>query len=193
MTYIIILGLVVAGGFIYYLTTRKKSKTTDNGAIQRTIQQKDNPYMGLRGQIFNSNPEQIGVTSTIDEKAYAVVMDVSLGPDGTMTLISIIDGNASIYLSSGGGVIGGVAHDAVRKAAIDFVNVGEKYISKMDPADSFPLPKIDNARFYVLTNKGKYSIEDQMEKIENGNSVLGSFFYAGDKVITELRLTTERK
>ena len=59
--------------------------------------------------------------------------------------------------------------------------------------DSFPLPKIDNARFYVLTNKGKYYIEEQMDKIENGKSNLESFFYSGDKVITELRLTTEKK
>jgi hypothetical protein len=193
MTYIVILGLVIAGGLIYYLTTKNNSETSDNNATRRTIEPKDNPYMGLRWQIFESTLEQIGLTSTDDEKAYAVVMDVSLGPDETMTLVSIIDGNASIYLSSGGGVIGGVAHEAVRKAAIDFVNVGENHISKMTLVDSFPLPKIDNARFYVLTNKGKYSIEEQMEKIENGKSDWESVFYAGDKVITELRLTTEQK
>ena len=193
MTYVIIFGLVIAGGLIYYLTTRNTSEATDNQSTQRTMKPEDNPYLGLRGQIFESTPEQIGLTSTEDEKAYAVVMDVSLGQDGTMTLVSIIDGNASIYLSSGGGVIGGVAHESVRKAAIDFVNAGEKYISKMVSVDTFPLPKMDNARFYVLTNKGKYSIEEEMDKIENGKSNLESFFYSGDKVITELRLTTEKK
>lgn len=192
MTYIIV-GLVIAGGLIYYLTTRKKSETSDDNLIQTTIEQNDNPYMGLRGQIFESTLEQIGLTSTDDEKAYAVVMDVSLGQDGTMTLVSIIDGSASIYLSSGGGVIGGVAHETVRKAAIDFVNVGETFISKMTSVDSFPLPKTDNARFYVLTNKGKYSAEEQMDKIENSKSDWESFFYSGDKVITELRLITDQK
>jgi hypothetical protein len=30
--------------------------------------------------------------------------------------------------------------------------------------DSFPLPKPNNVRFYVLTNKGKYSMEEEIEK-----------------------------
>jgi hypothetical protein len=59
--------------------------------------------------------------------------------------------------------------------------------------DSFPLPKADNVRFYILTNKGKYSIEEEIEKIENDKSDWGQLFYEGNKVITELRLTTEQK
>jgi hypothetical protein len=192
MTYVIILGLVAAGGLIYYLTTRENSRT-DNQSAQRSIQPKNNPYMGLRGQIFEVTPEQIGLTITDDEKPYAIVMDMGMGGDATATLVSIIDGNASMYLSTGGGVIGGYAHETVRKAATDFVNMGQSYISKMNPVDSFPLPKADNVIFYILTNKGKYSIEEEIQKIENDNSHWGQLFYEGNKVITELRLTTEKK
>lgn len=187
MMYIVLFGLVITAGLIYYLTTRTKSEMSDNQAKQ------ENPYLGLREQIFKVTPEQTGLANSDEEKVYAVIMDVSLGQDGTITLVSIIDGNASIYLSSGGGVIGGIAHESVRRAARDFVNDGEKYISKMTPIDSFPLPKLNNARFYVLTNKGKYSIEEQTDKIENGKSNWEPFFYSGNKVITELRLTTESK
>ena len=193
MTYMIILGLVVAGGLIYYLTTRENSRTTDNQSAQRTIQPKDNPYMRLRGQIFEATPEQIGLTMTTDEKPYAIVMDMGMGGDGTASLVSIIDGNASMYLSTGGGVIGGYAHETVRKAATDFVNMGQSYYSKMNLVDSFPLPKADNVIFYILTNKGKYSIEEEIQKIENDDSDWGQLFYEGNKVITELRLTTEKK
>lgn len=192
MTYLIV-GLVIVGGLIYYLMTRKNSKTSDNNATQRTIESKDNPYMGLRGQIFAATPEQIGLTTTADEKPYAIVMDMGMGGDGTATLVSIVDGNASMYLSTGGGVIGGYAHETVRKAATDFVNMGQSYFSKMNPVDSFPLPKADNVRFYILTNKGKYSIEEEIQRIENDKSAWGQLFYEGNKVITELRLTTEQK
>jgi hypothetical protein len=193
MTYIIIFGLVIAGGLIYYLTTRKNSGTVDNQSTQRTLKPEDNPYVGLRRQIFVATAEQIGLTTTTEEKPYAIVMDMGMGGDGTATLVSIVDGNASMYLSSGGGIIGGYGHENCRKAAIDFVNMGQNYFTKMVPVDSFPLPKADNVRFYILTNKGKYSIEEEIEKIENDKSDWGQLFYEGNKVITELRLTTEQK
>lgn len=193
MTYIVILGVVIVGGLIYYLTTRKNSETIDSQSTQRTIHPKDNPYQGLRGQIFEATPEQIGLENTTEEKPYAIVMDMGMGGEGTATLVSIIDGNASMYLSTGGGVIGGYAHETVRKAAIDFVNIGQRYFSKMNPVDSFPLPKANNVTFYILTNKGKYSIEEKIEKIENDKSDWGQLFYEGNKVITELRLTIEQK
>ena len=193
MTYVIIFGLVIVGGLIYYLTTRKNSETVDNQAAQRTIKPEDNPYVVLRGQIFGATPEQMGLTTTTEEKPYAIVMDMGMGGNGTATLVSIVDGNASMYLSSGGGIIGGYGHENCRKAAIDFVNMGQDYFTKMVPVDSFPLPKADNVRFYILTNKGKYSIEEEIEKIENDKSDWGQLFYEGNKVITELRLTTEQK
>ncbi|MFM7850553.1 MAG: hypothetical protein ACKO96_01235 [Flammeovirgaceae bacterium] len=193
MVYVIIVGLVIACGLIYYFTTRKNSDAVDSKSTQRTIESQENAYAGLRAQVFSSTPEQIGLTTTTDEKPYAIVMDMGMGEDGTATLVSIIDGNASMYLSSGGGVIGGFAHETVRKASIDFVNMGQDYFTKMSPVDSFPLPKGDNVRFYILTNKGKYSVEEKFEKIENEKSDWLQLFYEGNKVITELRMTTEQK
>jgi hypothetical protein len=192
MTYLITLALLIAGGLIYRLTTREKSATVDNQSAQRTIKPEDNPYLDLRGQIFETTPEEIGLTSNTEEKPYAIVMDMGMGEGVTATLVSIIDGNASMYLSTGGGVIGGYGHEKVRKAAIDFVKMGADYFSRMTPADSFPLPKAGNVRFYILTNKGKYSIEEQIEKIDNDKSDWGQFFYEGNKVITELRLVADR-
>src|SRR3954467_14364583 len=40
---------------------------------------------------------------------WGVVMDWGL-PQGTVTLVAIEDGNASYYLSTGGGTIGGAGH-----------------------------------------------------------------------------------
>jgi hypothetical protein len=193
MNYLVILGIGIAAGLIYYLTTRKGQDRDDNRSTQKRIQTKNNPYIGLRGRFFEATPEELGISTTTEEKPYAIVMDMGLGADGTATLVSIVDGNASMYLSTGGGVIGGYAHETVRKAAIDFVNMGQSYFSKMSPVDSFPLPQADNVTFYIMTNKGKYSIEEEIEKIENDRSDWTQLFYEGNKVITELRLTTEQK
>jgi hypothetical protein len=192
MTYIIIVGLIITGGLIYFLSRRKNSETVDNQSTNEKVDPENNPYNDLRGQVFSATPEQIGLTNTDDERPYAIVMDMGM-EEGTATLVSIIDGNASMYLSSGGGVIGGFGHENCKKAAIDFVNMGQDYFTKMVSVDSFPLPKADNVRFYILTNKGKYSIEEAIEKIENDKSDWGQLFFEGQKVITELRLIAEWK
>jgi hypothetical protein len=192
MTYIIIFALLVAG-LIYYLMTRKNSDMVDNQPTQQTINPEGNPYADLRGKIFGMTPEQLGLIATIEEEPYAVIMDMGMDRDATATLVSIADGNASIYLSSGGGVIGGYAHENCRKAAIDFVTMGKNYFAKMIPVDSFPLPKAGYVRFYILTNKRKYSIEKEIDKIENDESGWGELFYEGNKVITELRLISEQE
>jgi hypothetical protein len=151
----------------------------------------DNPYSGLRGKIFTVTPEEIGLTATKDEKVFAVVMDMGID-DSTATLVSIIDGNASMYLSSGGGIIGGSAHENVKAASIAFVKMGQTYLSKMAQVDSFPLPEPDYVRFYLLTNKGKYSVEESMEKIDDEKSDWSELFYEGNNVLAELRSISEQ-
>ncbi len=192
MTYLI-LGVIIAGGLIYFLKTRNNPEVVNGQPTPGATDEKDNPYFGLRNQIFEATPEQIGLPATNDEKPYAIVMDIGMGGNTVATLVSVFDGNASMYLSTGGGVIGGYAHQAVRKAAMEFVAIGQNHFSKMKPVDSFPLPKLGNVRFYILTNKGKYSVEERLERIENEISDWGQLFYGGNKVITELRLTTKQK
>lgn len=192
MIYLITFVLIIAVGLLWYLK-EKKPQMPESRLNERTIRQIDQTYLGLRGRVFESTPEDIGLTSPSKEQAYAIIMDISLGNDGYITLVSVADGNASIYVSSGGAIIGGVAHESVRKAAMDFVGQGDTYVKKMTSVDSFPLPGKDQARFYVLTNRGKYSIEEDMDKIENGKSYWESLFYSGDRVITELRRISENK
>lgn len=51
---------------------------------ERTIRQIDQTYLGLRGRVFESTPEDIGLTSPEKEQAYAIIMDISLGNMGIL-------------------------------------------------------------------------------------------------------------
>jgi hypothetical protein len=56
--------------------------------------------------------------------------DSSFKDGGSYTVVAFADGSASIYLSTGGGHIGGVAHENVRKAAkalVDMPKGGDKF------------------------------------------------------------------
>ena len=50
--------------------------------------------------------------------------------DATATIVAVSDGSASIYLSNGGGYLGGGGHESIRNAASKMVEAaggGEQY------------------------------------------------------------------
>jgi hypothetical protein len=108
------------------------------------------------------------------------------------TLVSFSTGDASFYLSSGGGVIGGGAHESVRAAAARFVAAATGFLSHLEKTDRYPLPSAGRTRFYVLTTDGIYTAEAGEEELGGGSLPLSPLFSHGHEVITELRKTTER-
>ena len=202
MTYFII-GLVLIVGLIFYLTSCKNNsstgtnKLTDNQAQDteqlRKVDPKNNPYQGLRNLALSATSEQIGVQFPTDQtRIYGVIMDWDLD-EGTATLVAFLSGDASLYLSSGGGVIGGSGHDNVKQAAVAFIDKADKYLSKTIKTDSTPLPDKDGVKFYFLTNKGKFVGQEEMKNFENNSSQWLDLFEEGNKLITEIRITSDMK
>ena len=138
-------------------------------------------------------PEQLKIVLPADQtKIYGIVMDWDLG-DGTATLVSFSTGDASMYLSSDGGTIGGGKIPEVNKAVKTFVGNAQQYLVKTTKADSTPLADKNCIRFYFLTNKGKFTAQENLKNIENNSSSWSSSFEDANKVITELRRVQEKK
>ena len=200
MTYIII-GIILAGGLIFYLTScGNKSKANSNGTVTeqdttkpKVHQTKENAFEGLRTMALSATPEQLQLSLPTDKTVvYGVIMD--WGMDGaTATIVSYQTGDASMYLSSGGGVIGGGQHQNVNSAAKQFVNLAQTYLDKATKTETTDLPSTDQVKFYLLTNKGKFVGQDNMKSFENNSSEWLKLFEEGNKVLTELRMTTEKK
>jgi hypothetical protein len=118
---------------------------------------------------------------------YGVVMDISLD-SGTATFVSFISGDGSMYTSTGGGVIGGIGHENVRSASINFVSVAAGYVDQMSLTTDFPLPKAGNIKFYLITPNGVFTTgEVSSDVLSSGNHNLSPLFLAGDDVITAMR------
>ena len=113
-------------------------------------------------------------------------------PEGSATIVALIDGSASIYLSSGGGSIGGGAHETIRKVAIDMVKMARKYLPQMAASKDFPLPKNGQTIFYVLTDAGVFTASAKEDDLGEAKHVLSPLFYAGQEVITQYRLIEEK-
>jgi len=112
-------------------------------------------------------------------------------PEGTATLVTLADGSASLYLSSGGGTIGGGEHEAVANASRAMVTLSATFLSQMIVVTSFPLPMARITTFFVRTDSGVFSISAPEESLGEGQHALSPLFYAGQEVITQLRLIEE--
>jgi hypothetical protein len=118
-------------------------------------------------------------------------MDWNLGA-GIATFTAFQTGDASMYTNTGGGVIGGGYQENVKKAAVAFIDKAQNYLDKTTKTETTPLPEENSVKFYFLTNKGKFVAQEQMKNLENNSSQWLELFEEANKVITELRLTTEK-
>ena len=98
-------------------------------------------YLGLRNLMLTGSRVKfsIPVTSRPTEP-WGVVMDWGI-QSGTVTVVAMSDGSASIYLSSGGGSLGGIGQEAIRNAAKHAVGLASSVQRQMKETKTFPLPQ----------------------------------------------------
>ncbi|MBK8883908.1 MAG: hypothetical protein IPN67_16470 [Bacteroidales bacterium] len=158
----------------------------------QAVEQKENPYEGLRKMALGTKPEQLGLKLPSDKTiVYGVVMDWDV-KNGTASTVAFMTGDASIYFSSGAGIIGGGTHENVMVMAMQFVEKAQLMLDKSLKTDLTPLPAANEVIFYFLTNKGIYTKQEELDNISNQSSIWVDLFLTGNEVITELRKTTEK-
>lgn len=140
----------------------------------------------LRKQALNVKPSDLGLKFSDNETSvYGVVMDWDM-QEGVATLVVFSTGDASLYNSRGGGVIGGVGHDNVRTSSKNLTQTANRFLEKAKSTQATALPKKDFVGFYLLTNRGLFYLEENIEKFEKQTSPLFSLFEEANKVMTEL-------
>lgn len=122
----------------------------------------------------------------------AVLMEWPLG-DCTATVLASSGGDASLYTTSTFGIIGGIGHESVRRAAVEFVRCADHFSGLASPTGSFPYPDGETLLFYLVTPSGVRAVSFSMKEIETEGSPARVLFAYGQKVLTELRLSTEQK
>jgi hypothetical protein len=108
--------------------------------------------MELRDQILRSSPEELGITA-VGEAPYVAVMELAF-PDAVVSVVTASTGDASLYFSTGGGVIGGIGHEPVRQAAIAFVSASANHLASFTPTTTLEHPGKGQVRFFIRTTGG---------------------------------------
>ena len=151
---------------------------------------KDNPYRKLRNVALRVTPEQLELSLPSNKTdVYGIVMDWNTG-DNVCTVVAFQTGDASIYLSSGQGYIGGGQHANIHDQATLFVESGQNYLKYANLIDSTPLPDKECVRFYFLTNKGIFATQENVSNLKDKSNEFIQLMGQGEKLISEHREVT---
>ena len=122
----------------------------------------------------------------------AIVAAMELAVDGsTATILSVADGSVSMYLSTGGGVIGAGEHVAVREEGRRFREALADSRGSLVPTTEFPLPGPGDVRFHAVLGDGRATAVATEVALRGGRHPLSPLYAAGQDLLTEIRLASE--
>jgi len=187
----IVFAVLFVSVFVYVYLRGNKTKNNKTAANTENYKKRhipDNPYNGLRKQALEITAEQLGLHLPDNQPAvYGIIMDIGMD-EGVATIVAYTTGDASLYLSSGGGLIGGGQKSAaVNSAANQFVTTAQKLLNMATKAESTTVAAKDTVKFYLLTNRGVYLLTEGIKRLENGSSPYNSLFADGNLLVTQLR------
>ena len=148
---------------------------------------------GLRRLVLSTSPADLGLTVDADpERVFGVLMETGYEP-AVVTIVSLIDGTTSMYVSTGGGTIGAGEQEPVAEATRAFVAMAQVFVGQTAPTETFDLPELGRVRFQLLTVGGGRTAEAGEDDLGFGRHPLSPLFHAGQDVITEIQLISEQK
>lgn len=150
-------------------------------------------FKGLRREALATTADKLNLgREYAADEPYGLLMEMEIS-GSVVTLVCFATGDASVYYRTGGGMVGGIAHEKVRKAAADFVLQAREALPRMIQAGGHPLPGPGKVRFYALTPKGVYTTETDRETLADPESPLAHLYYSGQDVVARMRLVQEER
>ena|ERR1700690_1120147 len=147
----------------------------------------ENPYKSLRLQALRASRQSFEISpATSQNQPWAAIMDWGIADD-TITVVALCDGSASVYMSRGGGSIGGRSSNSIRAAALSAVSAASEVWKEMQPVTEYPLPGADNVTFYVRTDTGIVGEGVSVEEVSSGDHRLSKLGNAMQIIITRYR------
>ena len=177
-----------------WLTVRARQARTNPAGQPYSTSQPPHPevYLGLRDLMLHGSRAKFGIgPGSTPTQPYGVLMDWGIEA-GSATVVAIADGTASVYLSSGGGFLGGgQSHEAISNAAKATVEVADEVQPLMHPTSAYPLPQRGEITFYLLTDAGVFTASAPESDLRSHRSPFYKLADSAQAIITEYRLLPE--
>jgi hypothetical protein len=108
-------------------------------------------------------------------------------PNGTATLVAIADGTTSLYLGSGGGIIGAGGHENVAHDNRHLLVVAEANLASFSTGLADSLPAVNRVLITALTYSGPRRVEALEDDLGHSRHPAAPVFHAAHQVIGALR------
>jgi len=141
----------------------------------------------LRAGALAIKPQDIGLHSADCPPVWGLIMELGFA-DAVASLVVLIDGSVSVYLSDGGGVIGCGLHPEVRSLAARMLKVAQNAVANCEPMSSYPMPGDSQVCFYLLTLGGIVGAQASKFALDEGAVELTELYYAGHSLIDIIEL-----
>ena len=191
MDSIYIIAIVFQIGILIFFLRRsinaKKRPAKLSPSNQEVSAPAPDSYEAARMAALHVSAQQLGLQIPASvTKVYGVVMDWDMG--GTvLSLIAYINGGANVLLSTGATMTGAGADPEVAKQASEFVQVAQDYLNRGVPVSDLGYPPPGTVRFYLLTNKGIFAVQELLSLINDNSSPLLGLFFRGNMVLDEIK------
>ncbi|MEA2602634.1 MAG: hypothetical protein QOF89_3626 [Acidobacteriota bacterium] len=195
---VVVMAILV--GALFYFKRQRAAPASPPAAtapgVRRTPKAEPPPeevYMGLRRKAIETDPKRLALTSELKPTdAYGALMEMGIS-SSVVTLACFADGDARVLYKTGGGMIGGISHENVRKVSREFIALAQKALAGMTKAADHPLPGPDKLRFYVLTPRGVFTTETDRRILGRAESDLSALYYSGQEVVAQMRQVEEQR
>jgi len=148
-----------------------------------------NPYHRLRSQLFAMKPEKAGFASA---GVWGVAVETGY-EKGSATLAALADGTASMYFSTGGGVIGAGLHEKPNALAKELVRRAADFTKLCTRTETFPLPRQGETRLYLFTPAEKCVVSVPEAKVGNESEPLFPLFALARELIVQIQAVGQAK
>lgn len=196
-TLIIVAVAVVLAALLWQVRAGLRSRATFTAVPPDTASSASSSAGGTRDlrRMVLRRDFPAGVPPAPGGEPHAVVMDWGLD-GGTATLVAFNDGTTSLYLDTGGGVIGAGAHEAVRRAAESFraeADAVRDQFTAVRADDPFTMPPSDAVTFYLVTDSATLRVGPiESRLLSAGTHPLATLGERAQAVIAAIRQASPR-
>jgi hypothetical protein len=143
-------------------------------------------YAQLRQRVLDLTPDELGEDSG-EAPLLALLMETGY-PEAVATLVAVADGTTSLYFSNGGGMIGAGEHAPVAEANRRFLETARSFIAQLPEVSDPSPPSVGLTQFVAVTPEDLRGAIAPEEELGEGRHSLSQLFYAGQDVITQMRV-----
>ena len=186
---IVVAVLAIAG-------CKKEQPATRGASISEKSPAKSpakSPGEGLRQLQLSLPVEKLGFKPNADFPTVYGVLTEWPTQGMVVTVSSMRDGSASIYMSSGGFLIGGQAYEKVRQAAVRHVKTAEQFAKLGKPDTTFAYPKSDQVFYHLLTYDGVRLVVGDAIEVAMGRDPTAPLFEAAKDVMNKWDLEIKKQ